>query len=66
MMNLMQEELARARIQERLEAGRAHRLASEARRARHDNRGVRKLSLRAALKWMGGRTAVARRRRLHA
>lgn len=48
-MNLLHEDLARAQIQERLDAGRAHRRAAEARRARRRNREERKLTLRTLL-----------------
>ncbi|MGW0228863.1 hypothetical protein ACWDWO_11160 [Actinopolymorpha singaporensis] len=48
-MNLLHEDLARAQIQERLDAGRAYRRAAEARRARRRNREERKLTLRTLL-----------------
>ncbi|MFD2079498.1 hypothetical protein SAMN05421678_11620 [Actinopolymorpha cephalotaxi] len=48
-MNRLHEDLARARIQARLDAGRAHRQAAEARRSRRRNREKRKLTLRALL-----------------
>ncbi|MFD2079404.1 hypothetical protein SAMN05421678_115131 [Actinopolymorpha cephalotaxi] len=48
-MNLLHEDLARAQIQARLDAGREHRRAAEARRARRRNREERKLTLRTLL-----------------